>query len=257
MKEFRDISNQKYGKLTPVEYVGVYKNRSSWLCKCDCGNETIVSATKILSGHTKSCGCLKIKYSIENKRMFQIWCNMHKRCKRNDQRDSKYYFGKGVKVCQDWDVYENFQSWAFENGYADNLTLDRIDSKGNYEPSNCRWITMAEQQRNKSNCYYVTINGVQKTLSEWAREIGIPRETLRYRVEKNLPVNKLLAKSMAKEQKKEVVQISPTSEVVNKWDSITEAAKDLGVAFNTVNRWISHGVKPRKYKNYTFKTVKE
>lgn len=192
----RDLKNKKYGCLTPIRYIaGHKKRRSAWLCKCDCGNETIVTTDKILSGHTKSCGCLKMKYFILNRRIFRIWCNMQKRCTDKSRKDSKYYYGKGVKVCKEWEIYENFQSWALKNGYSDDLTLDRIDNNGNYEPSNCRWITIAEQQRNKCNCYYVTINGVKKTLSEWAREIGVHRETLRYRVEKNMPVNKLLSKS--------------------------------------------------------------
>lgn len=194
MREFRDISNQKFGRLTPIEYVGIHKTRSAWLCKCDCGNETIVSTDKILSGHTKSCGCLKIKYSIINKRIFQIWYNMQSRCKKSNRKDSKYYFGKGIKICREWDTYENFQSWALENGYADNLTIDRIDTKGDYKPSNCRWITLAEQQRNKRNCRYLTINGVKKTLAEWSREIGISRSTLQYRIEKNMPVEKIMSK---------------------------------------------------------------
>ena len=195
MSNHRDISNQKYSRLTPIKYVGVYKNRSSWLCKCDCGNEVVVSTDKIVSGHTKSCGCLKIKYSIANKRLFQVWCNMHSRCKKPNRKDSKYYFDKGISVCDAWDVYENFQTWALENGYSDDLTIDRIDNYGNYEPSNCRWVTITEQQRNRCNCHYLTMNGVKKTLSEWAREFGIPRETLRYRLGKNMPLEKIMSKS--------------------------------------------------------------
>lgn len=254
----KDIKNKKFGRLTPIDYIpGHNRMRSAWLCKCDCGNETIVSTDKIISGSTKSCGCLKIKYSILNKRIFQIWYNMHKRCEKNNQMDSKYYFGKGIKVCQEWDVYENFQSWALENGYADDLTIDRINTKGNYEPSNCRWITLAEQQRNKSNCHYVTINGVKKTLAEWAREIGISRSTLQYRLEKNMPTEKLLSKSMEDEQKKKIQQISETGKIVNQWNSITEAATELNVSRMAVIKWIRHDVKSRKYKNYTFKLVKE
>ena len=226
----KEIKNKKYGLLTPIEYIPGHKTkRSSWLCKCDCGNETIVDTYKITSGHTKSCGCLKTKYVIEDKRIFQIWCNMHNRCNKNNRRDSKYYYGKGIKVCKEWETYENFQSWAIENGYSDNLTIDRIDTEGDYEPLNCRWVTLAEQQRNKSNCCYVTINGVKKTLSEFAKEIGVSRETLRYRIEKNMPESKLLSKPItAEERKKKVLQISLTGEVVNKWNSRTEAANSIG-----------------------------
>jgi hypothetical protein len=109
---------------------------------------------------------------------------MKARCDSADRKDSEYYHDKGVGYCEEWAIFENFQSWAISNGYADNLTLDRIDGNLSYSPENCRWITIAEQQRNKSNNSNYEYKGVTKTLSEWAREFGIPRETLRSRIVK-------------------------------------------------------------------------
>lgn len=124
------------------------------------------------------------KYNILNRRIYECWWNMKNRCNSSSRRDSPYYHDKGISYCDAWEDYEVFQNWALENGYADNLTLDRIDVNLSYSPENCRWITLTEQQRNKSNNNNYEYKGAIKTLSEWAREFGIPRETLRSRIDK-------------------------------------------------------------------------
>lgn len=122
------------------------------------------------------------KYNILNKRLFQCWWNMKSRCDKDSRKDSKYYHDKGITYCKEWNVYENFQEWALSNGYEDTLTLDRINGNLPYSPDNCRWITLAEQQRNRSNCLLFYFNGETKTLSEWARIYGINRSTLHDRI---------------------------------------------------------------------------
>ena len=102
----------------------------------------------------------------------------------NLRRDYKYYGGKGVTVCEEWRDFDAFAEWALSNGYSDKLTLDRIDGRKNYSPENCRWITLEEQQRNKSNNRKYTYNGKTQTLAEWARECGINRSTLGDRMDK-------------------------------------------------------------------------
>lgn len=118
----------------------------------------------------------------ENKRLYNCWANMKGRCDNANRPDAKYYHGKGIRYCDAWADFEAFADWAVANGYADNLTLDRIDCNGNYHPDNCRWITIAEQQRNKSNCVYLTYKGETKTIAEWADMFGINRSTLHDRV---------------------------------------------------------------------------
>jgi len=120
----------------------------------------------------------------DNIRLYKIWSNMKQRCSNKNNQDYKYYQGKGIAYCDDWEKFENFEKWAMNNGYGDNLTLDRINGDLGYSPENCRWISLEEQQRNKSNNYLVTYDGKTQTLSEWAREYGLPRETLRSRIEK-------------------------------------------------------------------------
>lgn len=174
-------SGERYGRLTIIgsENIG---GRTKQKCLCDCGNVTYVQLCKLRSGHTKSCGCLKVKYRIENRRIFNCWCGMKERCDSSGRKDSKYYHEKGITYCDEWKMYENFQEWALQNGYNDNLTLDRIDGNLPYCPENCRWITIEEQQRNRSCCLYFTHDGKTKTLSEWAREFGINRTTLHDRI---------------------------------------------------------------------------
>lgn len=177
-----DLTGQKFGRLTVVEYL---PDKHKWLCKCECGNYKEVFTSKLTSLHTKSCGCLKNKYKIAVHRIFSIWTNMLDRCSINSKRkDVVYYAKKGIKVCEEWKIYENFEKWALENGYAGNLTIDRIDEDKDYEPNNCQWITFAEQQRKKKCNRWFTYNNETKILSDWARERGIPIETLRDRIDR-------------------------------------------------------------------------
>lgn len=120
--------------------------------------------------------------SIKNRRLYYCWSGMKQRCRSAKRKDSKYYYYKKIGYCDEWESFENFQEWALNNGYADNLTLDRIDGDKSYSPSNCRWITIQEQQRNRSFCLYFTYEGETKTLAEWARVFGVDRTTLHDRI---------------------------------------------------------------------------
>jgi len=159
---FKDLTGKRYGKLTVLKYVGKDKNRHSlWLCKCDCGVEKTISSTALQAGQ-KSCGCegarttlsqRMTKHGMYKSRIYDIWHCMKDRCYR--EGNSKYYLygGRGIRVCDEWkNDFVPFYEWAMSNGYKDDLTLDRIDSDGNYEPSNCRWATVTEQNRNRRCC---------------------------------------------------------------------------------------------------------
>jgi len=114
-------------------------------------------------------------------RLFKIWDGMHERCERIKHPQYKNYGGRGIKICAEWQVYELFAKWARNNGYAENLTLDRIDVNGNYEPSNCRWATMKEQMSNKRTNHFVMANGERMTLSQCSERFGVPVSTVRWR----------------------------------------------------------------------------
>lgn len=153
-----DLKGQRFGCLVALENVGSSKSkRRLWLCKCDCGNEKIVPSDSLINKNTKSCGCLnqknpylfKPKHGFCGTRLYRIWKGIKSRCKNKTSTDYKWYGAKGVKVCEDWESFENFKDWALKNGYDEKLTIDRIDPYGDYTPINCRWATVSEQNRNK------------------------------------------------------------------------------------------------------------
>ena len=97
---------------------------------------------------------------------------MKNRC-RPDYYEARYYYDRGIRVCDEWKRFEPFQDWALANGYADNLTLDRINVNAGYSPDNCRWVTIKVQQNNKRDNVYVTINGETKTLKMWCEQLCV------------------------------------------------------------------------------------
>lgn len=149
-----DITGQKFGKLIVIERF----DKKRWKCQCECGNITYSDGYQLRKGITKSCGCFHKeicgdnhrKHGFTRTRLYRIYYKMKERCYRTKNDNYKYYGGLGVTICDEWlNDFQKFASWSLSHGYADNLTIDRINPYGNYEPSNCRWITIQEQQKNK------------------------------------------------------------------------------------------------------------
>lgn len=137
----------------------------------------------------------------ENKRLYWIWQDMKKRCYNLNCKCFKWYGGKGVKVCEEWkNSYSNFKEWALLNGYADGLTIDRVDNTKDYEPSNCRWVTQSENskkmQREHQGKTILTHKGETHKLSEWARLLGINQSTLLYRLRRGWSVERALTEGV-------------------------------------------------------------
>lgn len=196
VKKPMDLKGQRFGRLVVIRQDKpiIYPNKrkiTKWLCKCDCGNQIVTRADSLRNGRTKSCGCLHHetllknikKHGMAGSRIYITWQNMKDRCFNEKCSGYKDYGGRGISVCPEWkDSFENFYEWALLNGYTDSLTIDRIDVNRNYEPQNCRWTTREAQNRNKRNNHYLTYNGITKTISEWAADIGMDYDTLHARI---------------------------------------------------------------------------
>lgn len=196
----KDLSGMKFGQLTALLYDGkkTASGKRKWLCRCACGELLYVTVGDL--GKTKSCGCLKIvnnksrsKHNMTDTRIYNEWIGMKARCDNPKATHYKYYGGKGIKVCKEWGSdFLTFYKWAIENGYSDDLTLDRIDINKDYEPKNCRWVTMAIQNRNKRSNRYLTFNGKTQIIADWAHELGISSKSLCARMKRGWSVAELL-----------------------------------------------------------------
>ena len=197
-----NLTGQKFGRLTVLnELHNYHKKGVYWLCKCECGNLTEVKGTCLTHGHTKSCGCLNRDitrnrntiHGAHGSRLYTIWQAMKDRCYNVNFKRYKDYGGRGVAVCDEWkNDFKAFHDWAKNNGYADNLSIDRIDVNGNYEPNNCRFITLKQQNRNRRSNINVNINGVTKCLTEWCETLGVKYPTALYRIHHNWSVERAL-----------------------------------------------------------------
>ena len=191
MPTLRDLTGQRFGRLTVIERAENKGKHVAWRCRCDCGNEIVTRAGNLTGGGSRSCGCFNREQSSKkhkkhgecNTRIYGIWKKIKSRC--NDTNNDRYadYGGRGITVCQEWsESFEAFRDWAIDNGYRDDLTIDRIDVDGNYDPANCRWISNQKQQNNRRDNHYITHNGETHTITEWARILKLSENALVHRI---------------------------------------------------------------------------
>ncbi|MDA8228733.1 MAG: hypothetical protein M0T74_13750 [Desulfitobacterium hafniense] len=201
MSELRDLTGQKFGRLTVITRAESDKRGSArWFCHCDCDNETTVMSYRLISGRTQSCGCMQKELTSKrftthgkaNTRIYGIWTAMKKRCESPYDSSYESYGGRGIKVCEEWHEFESFHRWAITNGYADNLSIDRKNTNGNYEPSNCRWVNNKIQANNKSNNHMLTFKGKTQTMAMWCDDLGIPRQRLENRIRRGWSTQRAL-----------------------------------------------------------------
>ena len=202
MAKLIDMQGKVFNGCTVLQREGATKDKkATWLCQCYCGKEFIATGKLIRDGNVKSCGCFRLSVLVssgkKNKthgetqtRLYNIWRGMKKRCTLPSDSSYKYYGNKGISVCQEWlDDYEMFRDWSLANGYRDDLTLDRIDSKGDYHPDNCRWADWVVQGRNKSSNVLADFNGEPMTFSQIAEQVGESKELIWYRHKNNIAFN--------------------------------------------------------------------
>ena len=189
---------EKFNKLTVLELDHIeqkhYKQNKAniefYKCKCDCGKIIIVQKAYLKNSHVQSCGCLNLanhtKHNGKGTRLYRIWAGIKNRCNNPNADAYKNYGGRGITICNEWENdFINFRNWALENGYNDNLSIDRIDVNGNYESNNCKWASEQEQSNNRRKNHYITYNNEIHTIAEWARIRNIAPDTLRNRIVKH------------------------------------------------------------------------
>lgn len=183
-----DLFGNKFGLLTPIEATHKGKGGYYWDCVCDCGKNTNVLATRLIQGTTKSCGHLKGNkgvgktHGMRYTKIYTCWKNIKTRCTNPDAQNYCLYGGRGITVCERWiESFENFYE-DMKEGYVDGLSIERIDVNKGYYKENCRWVTMADQAKNKRNTAYITYKGLTKRAFDWAEIIGANPKSLSKRV---------------------------------------------------------------------------
>lgn len=193
--KFDDLTGRKFGRLTVIGLSPKMSGRKSyWVCVCECGKKKVVRSDLLKSKNTQSCGCLRdeaalktiTKYHEKDKnkgagksRLYHTWQHMKYRCNNPNSGSYAFYGGRGIKLCEEWENdFQSFKKWSLDNGYAEGLTIERKDVNGNYEPSNCEWITLEDQMHNRRTTVWIEWNGKTQNLKQWSDELGINYGTL-------------------------------------------------------------------------------
>lgn len=201
MAKFIDLTGMIFGDLIVIKLHS--KKPTKWLCKCKCGNTSIVDTRNLRSGHTTTCGCSKYKtpanatHKLRNHRLYNVWNGIKQRCNNPNNQRYNMYGGRGIKICDEWnDNFKNFYDWAMDNGYNENAkygecTIDRINNNGNYEPDNCRIVSFKVQANNTSRNNFITFNGETHTLSQWSEILNISKRKVETKFKKLYNINKI------------------------------------------------------------------
>lgn len=204
MSKLKNLIGQTFGRLTVVARANNTKGgQAQWKCICSCRehNEVIVSGIKLRRGDKRSCGCLRKEvvskthkvHGLGGTRLYDVWNSMKQRCYNSNCQDYADYGGRGIAVCAEWlgkNGFIHFYNWSMANGYDENApkrqcTVERIDTNGNYEPSNCKFATQNEQQNNRRDNHKITHNGKTQNITQWAKELQINKQTLWNRINRN------------------------------------------------------------------------
>jgi hypothetical protein len=169
-------------------------SRSYWTCRCDCGNMTTVERSSLVAGATKSCGCL-LRETVKNRMTthghasdyrvtpeYKCWRGIKQRCLNKNDRKFALYGGRGISICDRWK--NSFEHFLEDVGFrpTPGHSIDRINTNGNYEPTNCRWATISEQNNNMNSNRFVEFRGQSKTITQWSRIVGIRAGLINYRI---------------------------------------------------------------------------
>lgn len=189
--QIRNLVGQRFGRLVVLSHAGSDKfGKARWTCRCDCGTECTKPSRPLIAGESKSCGCLHAETVHTARRthgrarspVYRVWATMKGRCENPTDQNYPRYGGRGIRVCDRWQAFAHFLADMGEP--PPKHTLERKDNNGNYEPDNCCWATMKEQQRNTRSNLRITYRGETLPLAAWAERIGIAQGALHWRIRK-------------------------------------------------------------------------
>lgn len=180
----KDRMGLRFGRLTVIDKLEIRGLPTGWKCKCDCGEEIYAVGHNLDKGNTQSCGCLaqesRTTHGLTSSRVYVIWKSMHQRCRNPNAHGHENYGGRGIRICERWNIFENFLE---DMGHPPSRhSLERMDNNGHYEPDNCRWATQTDQLNNRRTNHVLEAFGKSQTLTQWSREYGIPTTTLKNRI---------------------------------------------------------------------------
>ena len=255
-------AGDRFGYLTVISEVepnitpcGTVQRK--FLCRCDCGNEVIRLRSTLQKNQKSSCGCMELtigdrtrKYTKEQTSSFlySTWNGMKQRCLDPNSSHYHRYGGRGVTICEEWlNDYSKFYEWAIKNGASKEMTLDRIDVNGDYEPSNCRWADVETQMNNTSQNRFIEYNGEKLTVMQWSRRTGIEEGTIRMRLDRyGYSVGEALGyESHTKKSwdrshtRKPVNQYSLDGEFIREWPSAQVASEFLGISIKAIQHCVT------------------
>jgi len=200
--KFIDLTGQIFNRLTVIKRTQNDKNRTTrWICKCICGNISIVRGTSLKNGRTQSCGCLNREYLAKKRTKiynlsktpeYAAWGSMLNRCFNPKNKAFKNYGGRGIAVCEEWKT--NFLTFYCQMGErpSPKHSIDRIDNESDYTLNNCRWATQTEQANNNRRNFRITLHDWTMNLNQWATFVGMSRYTLQTRLRSDWPPAKAI-----------------------------------------------------------------
>lgn len=205
--QLKDITGQKFGRLTVIKRVGRNKQRqATWLCQCECGNQITVVGCYLRGKRVMSCGCLRkdnllksiTKHNKSRDKIYKVFTGMKARCYNKNSIEYKNYGARGIKICEEWlNNFLNFYDWAIANGYDENAehgkcTIDRIDVNGDYCPNNCRFVSNLIQQRNKRNNRFIEYKGIKLCVSDWEKRLNFSQGTIKTRIKNGWSIKQII-----------------------------------------------------------------
>lgn len=258
--EIIDLTGKRFGRLTVIRKLDHNPGEDiKWECVCDCGNRKSISGHSLKKGNTLSCGCLQREAASmvvlsradpagprHKSRLYKVWKGMRARCNNPNHSSYPTYGGKGIRVCQEWEDYSVFRSWALESGYDENApymscTLDRIDRNGNYSPDNCRWVDSKTQSRNTERNVILEYGNEKYIAADLADKFGKSRHTVIEYSKNRINLEEYLSSSKSEwvrrtRFKKRVI----CAETGKEFPSVKDAASFIGISASAISVSLSN-----------------